>query len=93
MVVYKRAVTLMEADLGDELVALHPEGGECFGFNNVAASVWRLLEQPKSFDELRDALLEEYDVSPQICAQELHGLLADLERKDLVTKAIRTQPV
>jgi hypothetical protein len=48
----------MEAELGDELVALDPNAGECFGFNSVATSVWRNLEQPKRFEQLRDALLD-----------------------------------
>jgi hypothetical protein len=34
--VYRRALTLMEADIGDELVALDATAGNCFGFNQVA---------------------------------------------------------
>ena len=41
---YKRKIDLMEAELGDELVALDPDAGECFGFNSIATSVWRMLE-------------------------------------------------
>ena len=33
----------MEAELGEELVALDPQAGNCFGFNEVAAWVWRRL--------------------------------------------------
>jgi hypothetical protein len=82
--VYKRALDLMEADLGDELVALDPNAGECFGFNSVATSVWRLLEEPKSFEELRDALLDEYEVEPEQCTRELKELLEGLSAKGLV---------
>jgi hypothetical protein len=75
----------MEAELGDELVALDPKAGECFGFNSVATSVWRNLEQPKSFEQLRDALLEEYEVEPERCSDELEALLEDLTARGLVT--------
>jgi Coenzyme PQQ synthesis protein D (PqqD) len=85
--IYSRATDLMEAELGDELVALDPNAGECFGFNNVATSVWRCLEQPKTFDQLRNALLEEYDVEPEQCERELKALLDDLSAKGLVTIA------
>jgi hypothetical protein len=85
MVIYKRATELMEAELGDELVALDAAAGKCFGFNNVATSVWRRLEQPQTFEQLRDAMLEEYEVDPQQCARELRELLADLSLKNLVT--------
>ena len=83
--VYKRAKDLMEADLGDELVALDPDAGKCFGFNSVATSVWRQLEQPKSFAELRDALLAEYEVDSEQCTLELRELLGDLSARGLVS--------
>ncbi|HEX6785437.1 MAG TPA: PqqD family protein [Sphingomicrobium sp.] len=84
---YKRAVKLMEAELGDELVALDPAAGQCFGFNNVATSVWRQLEQPKDLNQLRDALAAEYDVEPERCERELKDLLDDLCEKRLIVLA------
>ena len=81
---YKRAVDLMEAELGDELVALDSRAGECFGFNSVATSVWRQLEQPRSFEQLREALLDEYEVEPEQCSRELKELLQDLSARGLV---------
>ena len=87
MTVYRRAVDLMEAELGDEIVALDPNIGECFGFNSVASSVWRELAQPRTFDQLRDALLGEYDVEREQCARELRDLLDDLSSKGLVAIA------
>jgi hypothetical protein len=82
--VYKRAIELMEAELGDELVALDANGGQCFGFNNVASSVWRELEEPRRFEQLRDALLEQYEVEPEQCSRELRELLDHLVSKGLV---------
>jgi len=87
LVVYKRAVDLMEAELGDELVALDPNAGDCFGFNGVATSVWRQLQEPKTFDELRDSLLQEYDVDQQRCARELQELLDDFSARGLIVSA------
>lgn len=77
----------MEAELGDELVALDPAAGQCFGFNNVATSVWRQLEQPKDLNQLRDALAAEYDVEPERCERELKDLLDDLCEKRLIVLA------
>lgn len=72
---FARVVALMEAEIGDEIVALHVDRGMCFGFNPVAASVWRLLAQPRSFEEIRSALLGEYDVDEELCAQEVREFL------------------
>jgi len=82
--IYERARDLMEAELGDELVALDPVGGECFGFNAVACTVWRLLDRPSSAAELQQALLQEYDVDPARCGTELDQLLSDLLSRGLV---------
>ena len=81
---YKRAVELMEADLGDELVALDAERGSCFGFNEVATWVWRRLREPANFDQIRDGLLAEYDVSEKQCTAELQELLDDMAMKGLI---------
>ena len=84
MTIYQRAVDLMEAELGDEIVALDVNGGTCFGFNTVASSVWRALAEPRSFEALRDGLLQEYEVGREECEAELAALLADLTGKGLV---------
>jgi len=85
--VYQRAVDLLEADINDELVALEPQAGTCFGFNSVAASVWRLLESPKSFAEIRDSLVLQYEVAPDRCSDELQDLLDSMTNEGLVRSA------
>jgi len=85
--VYQRAVDLLEAELADEILALDPKEGSCFGFNPVAASVWRRLEQPASFDDLRRALLDEYEVSPEQCTKELQELMKVMIGHGLVRRS------
>ena len=82
---YERAVALMEAELGDELVGLEPDAGVCYGFNDVDKRVWQLLEQPRSFEAVWTVLLDEYDVTPTECDSDLRGLLADFVDRKLVT--------
>ena len=82
--VYVRARQLMEAELGDELVTLDPAAGKCFGFNDAATWVWKRLAEPRSFEELRDGLLSEYDVSDPECTNDLRDLLDDLIAKRLI---------
>ena len=82
--IYHRARPLMEAELGDELVTLDVDGGHCYGFNAVAASVWRLIEKPCSAGMIQRALMQEYDVTPEQCAQELGELIADLTARGLI---------
>ena len=81
---YRRNRELLEADLGDELLALDIQGGLCFGFNEVAATVWRLLATPQSFDQLCATLRADYEVTPEDCAADLRVLLNELEEKSLI---------
>jgi hypothetical protein len=83
---YERATQLLEADLGDELMALDAEGGNCFGFNSVATDVWRQLASPKSFGEIHESLLAGYDVERDQCAADLRELLDDLVEKGLIRR-------
>lgn len=81
---YVRAKELLEAELGEELVALDVEGGHCFGFNSVAADIWRMLDRPLEFETIHLALTDLYDVDPDECSAELRSCLADLEARGLV---------
>lgn len=82
---YRRSTDLLEADVGDELVALDPGTGTCLGFNEVAAFVWRRLSSPATFEQLTHDLLAEYDVNEQQCVSELRELLNDMTARGLVT--------
>lgn len=88
---YHRTADLLEAEIGEELVALDVAAGTCFGFNEVATAVWRQLEQPQSLDDLKLALLAAYDVDSEQCAVELQQLLQELIEKGLVRKGSATR--
>lgn len=81
---YARSKELLQAEIGDDLVALDAESGDCFGFNPVAAEIWRLLAQPQDFDALCRELIDQYDVDPRMCEAELRACLAKLETQGLV---------
>ena len=81
----RRLDGLIEAEVDDEIVALHVDRGLCYGFNVTATSVWNALKEPRKVAELRDALLAEYDVDPQTCRQELAGIIETMAAQGLVT--------
>lgn len=85
MQVYQRSTDLLEAQVGDELVALDLAGGMCFGFNSVATSVWQQLQTPLSFDQIKARLLDEYDVDENQCSTELNDLLEQMVDSGLVS--------
>lgn len=81
---YERAKSMLEARLGEDLVTLDVDRGTCFSFNEVAARIWDLLEQPKSLGELEAVLAEEFEVDRDQCRAESRALLDELVALGLV---------
>lgn len=80
----RRRDGLIEAEVDGEMVGLHVDKGTCYGFNSTATRVWSMIESPKRLSELRDALVGEFDVEPEVCEAQLVELLRDLETDGLV---------
>ncbi len=74
----------VSADLDGESVILSLKSGVYYGLDPVGATVWGLIQEPKSLSEVLDAVLQEYDVEPERCQRDLLALLQDLAEKDLV---------
>ena len=79
-----RRAGLIEAEVDGELVALHVDNGTCYGFNGTATRIWAMIEEPKRLGEIRDALVSEFDVAPDVCQEQLVDLLRNLEADGLV---------
>ena len=82
----------VSTSLGDEAVILHLKDGIYYGLNPLGAHIWRLLEEPRTFGEIRDIILEEYEVEPQRCEQDLIKLLQELADRKLIEVRGETAP-
>jgi hypothetical protein len=74
----------VSAELDGEAVVLSLADGVYYGLDPVGASVWTLLEQPRTVAELRDAVVAEYDVDAPTAEADLLQLLRDLAARGLV---------
>lgn len=74
----------VSAQLDGEAVILNLADGVYYGLNPVGASVWTLLEQPRTVAELRDAIVAEYDVDAPTAEADLRALLDELAGRGLV---------
>jgi hypothetical protein len=70
--------------LEGEAVILDTDAGEYYGLNEVGARIWVLLQDPMTFEELVDALLEEYAIDRDRCEAEVRGLLEQMTEKGLL---------
>jgi Coenzyme PQQ synthesis protein D (PqqD) len=70
--------------LGDDTIILDVKAGLYFSLDNVGALVWQLVQDPTSVKELRAAILERYEVEPEVCERDLLALLRELAARDLI---------
>ena len=74
----------ISCDLSGEAAILNLKNGVYYGLDPVGARVWNLIRQPKSFAELREALVAEFEVEPERLEADLHDLIAKLGDQGLV---------
>lgn len=70
--------------LGDESAILNLKNSVYYGMNPVGATVWNLLKQPKTIAEIRDTIMEEYEVDGARCEQDLLALLEEMRSEGLI---------
>jgi hypothetical protein len=70
--------------VGSETAILNCAKGAYFGINVTGSRVWTLLQRPTRVGDLLDRLLDEFDVDPDRCRQDLMAFLQHLLRAELV---------
>ena len=74
----------VSSDLAGESVILNLKTGMYFGLNEVGASVWNLLQQPRSVTDICTQILDEYEVDSEQCERDILTLLNELIESDLI---------
>lgn len=70
--------------LGDEAAILNLSNTIYYGLNPVGTRVWDLLQKPKTIEQLRDTLVDEYDVESERCERDLLELLEKMSAEGLI---------
>ena len=74
----------ISSDLGGEKAILDLKAGMYYGLDGVGARVWDLIQEPRNVGDIRDFLLDEYDVAPERCERDLLALLQRLADEGLI---------
>ncbi|MDJ0795942.1 MAG: PqqD family peptide modification chaperone [Calothrix sp. MO_167.B12] len=74
----------LSSELNGETIILNLKSGVYFGLNPVGASIWNLIQSPKTVNEIRDAILVKYPVEPEKCESDLLALLQELHTEELI---------
>jgi coenzyme PQQ synthesis protein D (PqqD) len=82
----------VSSDVGDESVILNMKNGSYYGLDPVGRRVWSMMQTSQRIDELHKAMLEEFDVEPARCEQDLMELLEQLLEEGLIELESDPQP-
>jgi hypothetical protein len=75
---------LLCCDLPEGAVILDLKSGVYYGLDNVGTFIWSLIQEPKVLREIAAAVLAEYAVAPERCAQDLRTLFAEMVGRNLI---------
>ena len=82
--VVRAARSQVSTVLDGEAVLLELSRGVYFGLNEVGTRVWQLVQEPRDVASIRDAVCEEYDVTPERCLTDVSDLLERMRDEGLV---------
>ncbi|HEY9621775.1 MAG TPA: PqqD family protein [Crinalium sp.] len=74
----------VSSELAEEIVILNLKSGTYYGLNPVGARVWTLIQEPKTVDEIRSSILEEYEIDVDTCDRDIKALLEELATSGLI---------
>ena len=74
--------------IDEDTVILDLKSGTYFGLNSIGTRIWNLLQESKTVSEIRNLLLEEYEVEIAECESTLQQLLQKLVKAELIEMKI-----
>ncbi len=75
MIRYKRNQENISSKIQDEIIMVNVEQGNYFALNSVGSRIWELIESPQSIDAICSQLTEEYDITPEVCHDEVETFI------------------
>lgn len=81
---YRRSPEALHSEIGDDVVALHVQQGHCYGMDNVAADIWRMLDEPIGLDQICQRLKERYEVDDETCRAEVGRFIDSMHKEQLI---------
>jgi len=74
----------VSCNLAGEAAILNIKSGVYYGLDPVGARIWSLVQDPRTVEDVRSAIIDEYDVEPERCERDLMGLLEKLLAEGLI---------
>ncbi|MEM7011500.1 MAG: lasso peptide biosynthesis PqqD family chaperone [Verrucomicrobiota bacterium] len=82
-----RREDLLTSSIDEDTVLLSLETNNFYGINEVGSRIWELLESPIAVTNLCRQLLDEFEVSEELCREHVLLFLNSLAKDGLVEAA------
>ena len=73
--------------LDDEIVVLDLDGSMYFRVNGSGRVLWDLLQEPRTHDELTEALVAAYGIAAEQAAEDAARFIGELQERGLIEDA------
>ncbi|WP_338876485.1 PqqD family peptide modification chaperone [Spirosoma sp. SC4-14] len=86
----KRVSGQSSSVLGQETIVLNYEVGNYYELNEIGGFIWSLLEDntPITVQEIKEKILDEFDVEESVCQAELMTFLESLLHEKLIEATV-----
>lgn len=81
---FERVPDVLFTAIGDDVVALNVERGNCYSMEQVTAALWNLLAEPRDLDDLCAQLEERFEVEHQRCRSDVARVIGEMVREGLL---------
>jgi hypothetical protein len=78
------AKDVVSCDLEGETAILNMKDGLYYRLEGVGSSVWNLIQEPTTLEQVLEGLLEIYEVEREECQRDLYELMKQLIEKELI---------
>jgi hypothetical protein len=80
----QRNPEMVSGNMDGEVVMLSIQRGEYFGLDKIGSRIWDIIENSISISDIKNILLQEYEVDEETCLNDLIEFLEDLQNKGLI---------
>lgn len=76
---------LVTSDIDGEVVMMSIEKGNYYGMDLIGSRIWELIEQPVMVSDLIGTLIDEFEVTREICEKDVVTFLSEMLKENVVT--------
>ena len=77
--------SILFSELDDKLLMMSIDNGEYYSLDAIGAHIWTLLAEPISVAALCEALVNEFDVAPETCREDVLAFMNELFALEVIT--------